>query len=138
MSNYTKPTKWRDPKVKLFPYQVGFTAPPHDFDAAPSDFLRMAPNSVGVHGRMLHVPNYAHELRQRKQNFSLLEEFVEWNTLPKTEQRDQECGDNEFCDITTGTSATIYLSIHCMSDTESLYLNLHHDTDQVMMDIQLP
>ena len=77
MSNYTKPKKWRDAKVKLFPYQVGFTAPPHDFDAAPSDFLRMAPSSVGVHGRMLHVPDYAHELRQRKQNFSLLEEFVE-------------------------------------------------------------
>ena len=77
MNHYTKPKKWRDAKVKLFSYQVGFTAPPHDFDAAPSDFLRMAPNSVGVHGRMLHVPDYAHELRQRKQNFSLLEEFVE-------------------------------------------------------------
>jgi hypothetical protein len=50
-----------------------------------------------------------------KDHKELLEEFVHWNTMPKSEQRDQECGDNEFC-----------------------YLNLHHDTDQVMMDIQLP
>ena len=72
-----KPERWKDPKNKLFPYQVGFTAPPHDFDAAPSDFLRMAPETVGVHGRMLHLRGYEHELRQRKDNFHLLEEFVE-------------------------------------------------------------
>ncbi len=77
MAAYKKPERWTDPSSKLFPYQVGFTAPPHDFDAAPSDFLRMAPNTVGVHGRMLHVPGYAHELRQRADNFHLLEEFVE-------------------------------------------------------------
>ena len=70
------PQNWV-PEHKLFPHQVGFTCPPHDFDAAPSDFLRMAPRSVGVHGRMLHVPDYAHRLDQRKQNFALLEEFVE-------------------------------------------------------------
>ena len=68
---------WSEPKNKLFAHQVGFTCPPHDFDAAPSDFLRMAPDSVGVHGRMLHVPDYRHRLDQRKQNFGLLEEFVE-------------------------------------------------------------
>lgn len=76
MPPYKKPTKWEDPAVKLFPHQVGFTCPPHDFDAAPSDFLRLAPDSVGVHGRMLHVPDYAHRLDQRKSNFGLLEEFV--------------------------------------------------------------
>ena len=37
----------------------------------------MAPRSVGVHGRMLHVPDYQHRLDQRRQNFGLLEEFVE-------------------------------------------------------------
>lgn len=74
---YQKPAHWADPKNKLFPHQVGFTCPPHDFDAAPSDFIRMAPENVGVHGRMLHVPDYAHELSQRKSNFHLLEEFVE-------------------------------------------------------------
>ena len=72
-----KPIRWSDKKNKLFPYQVGFTSPPHDFDGAPSDFLRISPPSVGVHGRMLHVPNYKHELSQRTKNFSLLEEFVE-------------------------------------------------------------
>ena len=77
MQTYTKPARWSDPANKLFPYQVGFTAPPHDFDAAPSDFLRLAPATVGVHGRMLHLPGYAHALEQRRQNFDLLEEFVE-------------------------------------------------------------
>ena len=76
MTDYVKPAKWSDPKVKLFPHQVGFTCPPHDFDAAPSDFLRMAPETVGVHGRMLHVPDYKHRLDQRRDNFGLLEEFV--------------------------------------------------------------
>lgn len=74
---YQKPERWKNPAVKLFPHQVGFTCPPHDFDAAPSDFLRMSPGTVGVHGRMLHVPDYAHQLDQRKKNFGLLEEFVE-------------------------------------------------------------
>ena len=77
MSKYVKPERWASKANKLFPHQVGFTAPPHDFDAAPSDFLRIAPESVGVHGRMLHVPGYAHELSQRSDNFHLLEEFVE-------------------------------------------------------------
>jgi hypothetical protein len=75
--SYRKPDVWRDPSKKLFLHQVGFTCPPHDFDAAPSDFLRMSPPTVGVHGRMLHVPDYAHQLGQRKKNFGLLEEFVE-------------------------------------------------------------
>ena len=77
MSDYTKPTKWQNPAVKLFPHQVGLTCPPHDFDAAPSDLLRIAPESVGVHGWMLHVPDYAHRLDQRKKNFGMLEDFLE-------------------------------------------------------------
>ncbi|MEM8813301.1 MAG: hypothetical protein AAGF59_11845 [Pseudomonadota bacterium] len=77
MAVYRKPERWSDPANLLFPHMVGFTAPPHDFDAAPSDFLRIAPDSVGVHGRMLHVPDYAHRLDQRERNFNLLEEFVE-------------------------------------------------------------
>lgn len=75
--NYQKPVKWQNADVKLFRHQVGLTCPPHDYDAAPSDFLRIAPETVGVHGRMLHVPDYAHKLDQRKKNFGLLEEFVE-------------------------------------------------------------
>ena len=77
MSVYQKPVRWSEPRNKLFAHQVGFTSPPHDFDAAPSDFLRISPTTVGVHGRMLHVPNYGHELTQRAKNFHLLEEFVE-------------------------------------------------------------
>ncbi|MBN3563808.1 aspartate racemase/maleate isomerase family protein [Aliamphritea spongicola] len=71
-----KPEKWSDPSNKLFPHQVGFTAPPMDFDAAPTDFLRISPETVGVHGRLLHAPGYGHQLSQRQDNFSLLEEFV--------------------------------------------------------------
>jgi len=71
-----KPAKWADPAHKLFPHQVGFTAPPRDFDATPSDFLRMAPETVGVHGRLLHVPDYAHQLSQRADNLHLLEEVA--------------------------------------------------------------
>jgi maleate cis-trans isomerase len=77
MNDYRKPAHWAVPANKLFPHQVGFTCPPHDYDAAPSDFLRMSPGTVGVHGRMLHVPDYKHRLDQRKHNFGLLEEFVE-------------------------------------------------------------
>ena len=77
MPDYKKPAHWADPKNKLFTYQVGFTCPPHDYDAAPADFLRMSPETIGVHGRMLHVPDYKHLLDQRKKNFGLLEEFME-------------------------------------------------------------
>ena len=68
------PETWRD-EHKLFPHQVGFTCPPFDYDAAPSDFLRIAPESVGVHGWMLHAPDYAHGLDQRKQNFGMMDDF---------------------------------------------------------------
>ena len=71
-----KPERWKIPKNKIFTYQVGFTSPPHDFDAAPSDFLRISADNVGAHGRMLHVPEYTHELSQRVDNFHLLEEYV--------------------------------------------------------------
>ena len=73
--SYKMPSKW-DAAQKLFPYQVGFTCPPFDFDAAPSDFLRMSPDTVGVHGWMLHVPDYVHGLDQRKKNFGMLDDFV--------------------------------------------------------------
>lgn len=71
-----RPERWADPARRIFPHQVGFTAPPHDFDAAPHDFLRIAPEGVGVHGRLMHAPVYAHELAQRVDNFHLLEEVV--------------------------------------------------------------
>jgi maleate cis-trans isomerase len=96
-----KPERWTNPDNKLFPYQVGFTSPPHDFDAAPTDFLRIAPETVGVHGRMLHVPEYEHELLQRTKNFHLLEEFV-------------ECMSNNGADV-TGQVGTNW--VHCNGTT---------------------
>ncbi len=71
-----KPERWSDPLNKLFPHTVGFTGPPMDFDSAPSDFLRISPETVGAHGRLLHVPGYQHQLDQRADNFQLLEEVV--------------------------------------------------------------
>ena len=47
-----------------------------DFDAAPSDFLRICPPSVGIHGRLLHAPGYSHQLDHRVDNFHQLEEVV--------------------------------------------------------------
>lgn len=73
---YSKPQRWKNPRNKLFPHQVGFTGPPHDWDAAPTDFLSIAPEGVGAHGRMLHAPIYSHQLSERRDNFDLLEEFV--------------------------------------------------------------
>ena len=48
MAEYNKPERWFDASKKLFPHQVGLTAPPHDFDAAPTDLLRIAPETVGT------------------------------------------------------------------------------------------
>lgn len=76
-ASYTRPERWSDPSNKLFPHQIGLTAPPHDFDAAPTDLLRIAPDGVGVHGRLLHLPAYDHQLAQRADNFHLLEEVVQ-------------------------------------------------------------
>ncbi|MEL6642046.1 MAG: hypothetical protein AAFP98_12190 [Pseudomonadota bacterium] len=75
MADLAMPEKWSAAQ-KLFPHQVGFTCPPFDYDAAPSDFLRISPETVGVHGWMLHVPDYAHGLGQRKANFGMLDDFV--------------------------------------------------------------
>ncbi len=68
------PKEWKS-EHKLFPHQVGFTCPPFDYDSTPSDFLRIAPRSAGVHGWMLHDPDYLHGLDQRKSNFSKLDDF---------------------------------------------------------------
>ena len=73
---FSMPEQWTEDQ-KLFPHQVGFTCPPHDWDAAPTDFSKISPDTVGVHGWMLHVPDYGHQLNQRKQNFELLEDYMQ-------------------------------------------------------------
>jgi maleate cis-trans isomerase len=72
-----KPVRWKDPSNKIFEHQVGFTSPPCDFDACATDFIRMSPDNVGAHARLMHVGGeYAHELNQRGDNFHLLDDAV--------------------------------------------------------------
>ena len=59
------PTEWR-PEHKLFPHQLGFTCPPFDYDAAPSDFLRLARETVGALGWMSHVIDRAKRVYRRQ------------------------------------------------------------------------
>ena len=76
-----------------------------------------------------------------KDHKDLLTEFVEWNQTPKSEQLKQEGKKDDFCEISTELvtgNGQFYISIHRESDTESCYLTLQHDSDHVMMDIQLP
>lgn len=69
-----KPDRWHDAGKKIFPRQVGFTALPYDFDAAPHDCLKIAPEGVGVHGGLIHVDRCAQKLSQRVENFHKREE----------------------------------------------------------------
>ena len=71
-----KPDRWHGPANKLFPHQVGCTAPPHDFDTTPSDFLRTVREGLGVQGGLLPMPDYGHQLKQPAANFHRLEEAV--------------------------------------------------------------
>ncbi|MGI9433955.1 MAG: hypothetical protein ACR2Q4_03850 [Geminicoccaceae bacterium] len=61
MKGYRKPTRWSDPDKTLFPHQVGFMSPPHDFDAAPSDFSRMKAVYENVPPHCKHM--HRHRLR---------------------------------------------------------------------------
>ena len=73
-----------------------------------------------------------------KDHKDLLENFVEWNQTPKAEQREQYGKADNFCEISTGLiGGRFFISIHRESETESVYLTLEHDSEQVMMDIQL-
>ena len=119
MINYQKPCRWFDPAKKLFPHQVGLTAPPHDFDAAPSDLLRIAPDSVGIHGRLLHVDHYSHQLKQRADNFHLLEDVV-------------HCMANAGADV-VGQVGTNW--VHC-NDTN--YHDIHAFCDRISNTYQTP
>lgn len=65
-----KAERWSKPELKLFPYQVGSITSPMDFDAGPSDFLRLSPPSVDVHDRLLRLPGYLHQLKQRPTTFT--------------------------------------------------------------------
>ena len=68
---------WSKGRRKLFPYQVGFVAPPADFESSPTDFMRIAPPSIGVIQHQLHVPQYRRSLAERASNFHLIEHAAE-------------------------------------------------------------
>ena len=70
-------SSWAEGRHKLFPYQVGFVAPPADFESSATDFLRIAPPSVGVIQHQLHVPEYRRSLAERASNFHLIEHAAE-------------------------------------------------------------
>lgn len=53
---------------------AGFISPPSRFDASPQQFLSIAPEGTGVIQRVMHIPNYEHELSQLERNFDLITE----------------------------------------------------------------
>ena len=74
---------------------------------------------------------------QAKDHKHILVKCLSWNRDTKAEQRMYQ-GDDQ-CEISTGVVGnTFYMSVNRMSDTESVYLTLYHDREQVSMDIQLP
>ena len=54
--------------------QVGFISIPRYFDYSPQEFLKVAPNGTGAIQRILHVPDYTYTLKQRSDNFYLIDE----------------------------------------------------------------
>ena len=76
-----------------------------------------------------------------KDHLGILEEIIAWNAATYGDQVLMSKHADDFCEIShslTMLHGAISMSIHRMSDTESVYLTLFHDTEQVMMDIQLP
>jgi hypothetical protein len=75
---------------------------------------------------------------QAKDHKFILTQCLSWNRQTKEEQHYDWRGD-DHCEISAGVIGnTFYMSVNRMSDTESVYLTLYHDREQVSMDIQLP
>ena len=53
---------------------AGFVTTPACFDPGPQMFARVAPSTMGIQERVLHVDDYEYQLAQRTRNFGLLEE----------------------------------------------------------------
>ena len=80
------------------------------------------------------------KVTQREDYEALMERFIHWNSASYEEQQAISKIGCDFCEIShsmTMLHGTMSVSIHRMSDTESVYLTLHHDSEHVMMDIQL-
>ena len=75
-----------------------------------------------------------------KDHLGILEEIIHWNAATYGDQVLMSKYADDFCEIShspTLRHGAISISIHRMSETRSVYLTLFHDTEQVMMDIQL-
>ena len=79
MPTCRKPAQWKDPRNKPFP------CPPKDFCGDPTDFVRMAPDTVAVLCRMLHISGCEHG----RQNFALLGEVVAYTVNAGADVRAQ-------------------------------------------------
>ena len=80
------------------------------------------------------------KVTQREDYEALMERFIQWNSASYEEQVAISKVACDFCEISRLRCIlvdTILVSIHRMSDTKSVYLTLHHDSEHVMMDIQL-
>jgi hypothetical protein len=76
-----------------------------------------------------------------KDHLGILEEIIAWNAATYGDQVLMSKHADDFCEIShskTMLHGAMSMSIHRMSETESVYLTLFHDSEQVMMDIQLP
>lgn len=76
-----------------------------------------------------------------KDHLGILEEIIAWNAATYGDQLLMSKHADDFCEIShslTFPHGAISMSIHRMSDTESVYLTLFHDSEHVMMDIQNP
>jgi len=78
------------------------------------------------------------KVTQAKDHKFILTQCLAWNRQTKEEQHyDWEADDR--CEISVGVIGNQFsMSVNRMSNTESVYLTLYHDHEQVSMDIQLP
>ena len=75
---------------------------------------------------------------QAKDHKFILTQCLSWNRQTMEEQHYDWRGD-DHCEISVGAIGNqFFMSVNRMSDTESVYLTLYHDREQVSMDIQLP
>ena len=77
------------------------------------------------------------KVTQAKDHEYILLKSISWNKETKEEQRIDEGRADDRCEISFCESE-FGMSVHRESDTESVYLTLHHDSELVQMDIQLP
>ena len=79
------------------------------------------------------------KVTQAKDHKYILTQCLSWNRQTKAEQHYDQWRGDDHCEISSGVIGnSFYMSVNRMSDTESVYLTLYHDREQVSMDIQLP